>query len=298
VSLMPEMYGAAVAASGLLLARAVAVASREGIQERLNYERDAVGPRRRPRNWLLRRLASRAERRGWPGAADSYGPALAGAAVAGAGLGAWLAGPVGAVAGLGIGPVAVETTLSRRAAATRARAEAQLRDAVAVLAASLRAGLSVRRALEEAARDGRPPLRVPLQTALSRMQVGESLEVALEDLAKTLDIPDLRLLVTALRVHARVGGDLPVLLDEVAAVIGHRVESRRQIRALTAQGRASGVVLAVLPIAFVALLSWTGGDGLGAFYGTPAGAGLLLAGLACDAAGFAWISRIVRPGDR
>jgi tight adherence protein B len=169
---------------------------------------------------------------------------------------------------------------------------------VAVLAGSLRAGLSVRRALDEAARDAGPPLDGPLEVALSQMRVGEPLDVALEELANRLDVPDLRLLVTALRVHARLGGDLPVLLDEVGAVIGHRVESRRQIRALTAQGRASGAVLAVLPIAFVALLSWTGGDGLGAFYRTPLGAGLLLAGLACDAVGFAWIRRIVRPGDR
>jgi tight adherence protein B len=67
------------------------------------------------------------------------------------------------------------------------------------------------------------------------------------------------------------------------------------MRALTAQGRASGAVLAVLPIAFVTLLSWSGGDGLGDFYRTPAGSLLLVVGLACDVLGFLWIQRIVRP---
>jgi tight adherence protein B len=80
----------------------------------------------------------------------------------------------------------------------------------------------------------------------------------------------------------------------VAEVVGDRVRSRREVRAITAQGRASGAILAVLPVAFVALLSGTGGEALGAFYRTSTGAGLLLAGLACDILGFLWIRRIVR----
>jgi tight adherence protein B len=80
--------------------------------------------------------------------------------------------------------------------------------------------------------------------------------------------------------------------------VGQRVEARRGSRALTAQGRASGAVLAVLPVAFVALLSGTGGNGLGAFYRTPLGASLLLLGTLLDAAGFAWIRRIVAGVER
>jgi tight adherence protein B len=297
VRLPPELYGAAVAASGWLLSVSMAVSRTERIRERLAEPR-AVRRRRPPRTAVGRRLAARAERRGWTGRSGSYGLALGGAATAGAGLGVWLAGPVGGVVGLGGGPLVVEGVLRRRTEGARLRAEDQLREMVTVLAGALRAGLSVRRALEEAARGADPPLRDPLEDSLSRMGVGEPLEVALEGLAGRLELPDLRLLVTALRVHARLGGDLPALLDEVGSVIGQRVESRRHVRALTAQGRASGAVLAVLPIAFVALLSWTGGDGLGAFYRTPLGAGLLLAGLACDVVGFAWIRRIIRSGSR
>jgi tight adherence protein B len=100
--------------------------------------------------------------------------------------------------------------------------------------------------------------------------------------------------VTALSVHRRSGGELPAMLEEVAEIIRQRLDARRQVRALTAQGRASGAVLAVLPVAFVTLLSGTSGDGLGAFYRTPLGLGLLSAGLVCEALGFLWIQRIVR----
>jgi tight adherence protein B len=76
-------------------------------------------------------------------------------------------------------------------------------------------------------------------------------------------------------------------------VVADRVRSRREVRSLTAQGRASGAVLAVLPVAFVALLSGTGGEALGAFYRSPLGASLLVAGLVCEVLGFLWIRRIV-----
>jgi tight adherence protein B len=151
----------------------------------------------------------------------------------------------------------------------------------------------VRRAVGEAARDAGEPLSGALKLVEEQLAMGARLETSLEDMAGRLSLPDLRLVVTVLVVHRRTGGDLPTMLDEVAEVIGDRVRSRREVRAITAQGRASGAVLAVLPVAFVALLSGTGGDALDAFYRTPAGAGLLLAGLVLDLVGFLWIRRIV-----
>ena len=174
-------------------------------------------------------------------------------------------------------------------------AEEQLRETVSALASGMRSGLSVRRSLDEAARDAEKPMRSHLDRARARLSVGEPLHVALRELGEGLGLPDGRLLAAVLAVHARTGGDLPALLEEVAGIVGQRLESRRRVRALTAQGRASGAVLAVLPVAFIALLSWTGGDGLGAFYRTPAGSVLLLAGLLLEGLGFLWIRRIVRP---
>jgi tight adherence protein B len=86
------------------------------------------------------------------------------------------------------------------------------------------------------------------------------------------------------------------MLDEVTDIVGGRTETRRQARALSAQGRASGAVLAVLPVAFVGLLSGTSGSGLGAFYRTATGSALLLAGLALQGVGFLWLRRIARTG--
>jgi tight adherence protein B len=289
----PVMFGAAIATSGCLAALALAGRDRERLSGRLGASGARVEARR-PRTRLGRRLRDRASRSGWPGGTRSYLLAMVGAAGTGLALGARLGGPVGGIAGAAGGPALIHGWLGRRRSATATALEGQLREAVLALAAGVRAGRSIRGALAEAVRDAEPPMSTELQGLIRRLEIGEPIEEALDRLASRLDLPEVRLLVTALSVHRRTGGELPVLLDELAEVIGQRLDARREARALTAQGRASGVVLAALPVAFVALLSGTGGDGLGAFYRTPRGSALLAAGLLCDAVGFAWIRRLVR----
>jgi tight adherence protein B len=220
------------------------------------------------------------------------------AVLAGVALGNLLLGSVGLLAGALAGPVFARTRQARAALARRELVDRQLADAIGAIAAALRAGLSVRRAVEEAARGSDAPLRGELERVVRRVDSGEPLDAALARLDHTLGLSDAGLVVAALGVHRRTGGDLPRLLDEIEKVVRARREDRGAIRALTAQARSSGVVLAVLPIAFVALLSGTGGDDLGAFYRTSAGSGLLLIALCFQGLGFAWMRRIVRRVDR
>lgn len=287
--------GLAAVAAGALAAAAVSAASRERLLGRLGTRDGGLArPGPAPPRAAPAALVRHARARAWPRGPWSLAAALVGAGLLGAAAGFRLLGPVGGLLGAAAGPVLVEAALARRVEALRAAGEAQFREAVGALAAGLRAGLSVRRALAEAAREAEPPLSGALRAALRRLEVGEPLGRAVEGLAADLGTPDARLLATVLEIHARSGGDLPAHLDEVHRLVGRRVEARRQLRALTAQGRASGAVLAVLPVAFVGLLSGTSGNGLGAFYRTPAGAGLLGAGALLEALGFLWIRRITR----
>lgn len=291
------VFGAAVAVSGWLASLALAARRDERIRGRLGARAVPAGRAARFAD-AGARLTALARRRGWHGRPGAYVVAWFGAAVAGATLGSALAGPIGLLVGAVGGPLGVEGWLGRRRAARAASAEIQLRDFAAGLAAAVRAGLSIRLALVEAARDVDEPLGPVIAAVLRDLDSGRPIDAALERIASELELPDARLLVTALAVHRRTGGQLPLLLDELAEVVGQRVEARRGSRALTAQGRASGAVLAVLPVAFVALLSGTGGDGLGAFYRTPPGAALLVIGIILDALGFVWIRRIVGRAER
>lgn len=292
------VVGATMALSGWLASLALAARRNERIRDRLGAGPGWGTARSGASVARLEGLARLADRRGWPGRPATYAAWWVGAAVAGATIGTALAGPVGLLIGAVGGPVGVEGWLGRRREARAASGEVQLRDFVVALAAAVRAGLSIRLALVEAGRDLDEPLGPVIAAVVRDLDSGRPIEAALERIASELDLPDARLLVNALAVHHRTGGQLPTLLDEFAKLVGQRVEARRGSRALTAQGRASGAVLAVLPVAFVALLSGTGGDGLGAFYRTPTGAGLLLLGVLLDAAGFVWIRRIVGHAER
>jgi tight adherence protein B len=267
-------FGMVVGGAVTTLGIASRVAERGAMQERLG----AVAAAARPRRVVTAQ--------GWWRARSL----LVVAAVA---IGGYrLAGPVGAAA---LVIVAALMDRARRARSDRARRELeeeQLGDVVAGLAAASRAGLSLRRSLYDVAVETEEPLRRRLRVVLTRLDLGEPIEASLAPVASVS--PDGRMLAAVLVIHARVGGDLPALLDEVARVVRNRIDGRRHARALTAQGRASGAVLAVLPIAFVGLLSGTSGNALGAFYRTWAGSLLLLVGLALEGAGFMWLRRIMR----
>jgi tight adherence protein B len=266
--------------AGALAALAWSLGTREYLQHRLTEPSDRAHAVIRPPE---------------PGPSRPLLVALGMAAVL---AGAVLVGPIGMAAGA-VMPFALERALRRRRRERLAVAvEAQMQEAVMGIAAGLRAGLSIRLAVAEARRDAEPPLAEALDEVLSRLDLGESIDVALERLRSRLDARDALLVISVLRIHRRTGGDLPSLLDRVAEVIGQRAGDHRHLRALTAQAKVSGVVLAALPVAFIALLSGASGDGLGSFYRSPLGATLLLSGVFLDALGFAWMQRLVRRVER
>jgi Flp pilus assembly protein TadB len=254
------LYGAALLVSGGLLVAGINAESRRAWLRRIEPSAPApASPRVRPSRFAS---AIGRHRRRVLAAAFSGGGAF---------IGFGLMGPVGLLGGLAAGPVISRASRRRAAAARQELLDRQLAEAVDTIAASVRAGLSVRRAVAEAASDVDPPFRDELTGVVEALNAGEPLDRALARLDRGLQLADARLLVTALGVHRRTGGDLPTLLAELGQVIRSRREDRRSVRALTAQARSSGVVLAVLPVGFVALLSGTGGDGLGALSQPPGG---------------------------
>jgi tight adherence protein B len=287
-------YGLAIGAAGLFLVAAMTVADKERIVGRLGPMMRTGSVPTDPQIKARGRLEDRAATRGWPWGFGSYLAAHACGQMIGFAFGLRLAGPVGALGGAVGLSLVLESWLARKRATVREKTNEQFRDVLTALAAGTRAGLSLRRALMEAARDAESPIRQTLEGVLHRIEVGEPIEEALEKLATGSN--DARLVTTLLAVHRRTGGDLPTMLDEMTDIVGARTDTRRQARALSAQGRASGAVLAVLPVAFVGLLSGTSGSGLGAFYRTATGSTLLLAGLALQGMGFLWLRRIARTG--
>ena len=120
-----------------------------------------------------------------------------------------------------------------------------------MLAAHLRAGRSLRQALAEAPGDLPEPMRDAVADAARSLAFGAGPADALAGLG---DIRDLRLLAAAVAVQARFGGELPVLLEQMADAMHERAALVRTARVATAQARATGRLVSLMPAGGLAAL--------------------------------------------
>ncbi len=124
----------------------------------------------------------------------------------------------------------------------------QLPSALTMVASSLRSGYSFLRALQVLADEMQPPLSEEVRRVLDETAVGFSLEQALTNLVQRTQSADVKLVVTAIQIQLRVGGNLAEILDKTAALIRDRFQLASEVSALTAEGRMSTAVLVGLPI--------------------------------------------------
>lgn len=223
-----------------------------------------------------------------PGLASGGRWVAAGAAVG------WLVWtPWGAFVGAGAGLAGRRLRAARAASIACVVRDAQLADAVASIAAALRAGLSVPRALAYAAAETPPPLDASLHALVREIDLGVPTEQAVDAWATATDTGDARLLAGVLRLHRRSGGDLPAVLDQVGGALQDRRDAATEVRSLTAQARLSGAILGSLPVAFFVFLWLTSrADVEGALH-TPAGIAAVGLGLVMDALAFLWIRSLL-----
>jgi tight adherence protein B len=130
----------------------------------------------------------------------------------------------------------------------------QLSDMLNLTVNGLRAGFSTLQAMEAVSRELPRPISVEFYRVVQEMQLGITMEEALEHLLRRIDSDDLDLVVTAINIQREVGGNLAEILDVISYTIRERVRIKGQISALTAQGRATAWVIAALPIVLVLLL--------------------------------------------
>jgi Flp pilus assembly protein TadB/uncharacterized protein YegL len=179
---------------------------------------------------------------------------------------------------------------SRRCAAFAA----QLPDVLQLVAASLRSGFSLAQGLEAVVRDGNQPVAGEIGRALAEARLGVELETALDAAATRMRSRDLSWTVMAIRIQRDVGGNLAEVLLTTTQTMRERVQLRRQVRTLTAEGRLSAYILVALPIVVGCWMFLTRRDYMRPLYTEPFGIGMLVAAVALVAVGSFWLSRLVK----
>ncbi|HYN99143.1 MAG TPA: type II secretion system F family protein, partial [Actinomycetota bacterium] len=124
--------------------------------------------------------------------------------------------------------------------------------------------------------------------------LGRPMEEALERLSARIPSRDVDMWVTAMLVHRQTGGNLAGVMETSAKRVSERLQLRSEIKAMTAQGRLSGLVVAVAPLAFFFLLSIGSKEQMDFLFSSAFGLTILIAGLVMNVVGMLWIRHALR----
>ncbi len=124
----------------------------------------------------------------------------------------------------------------------------QLELVLRLMASGLRAGLGLRQALVLVMDELDDPARTEFMRVLGQANIGQSVYDALDSLAKRMPSDECSMMVRAIRVQSQTGGNLAKVLEHLAHTIKERRRVYRKMRALTAEGRMTAWVIALLPV--------------------------------------------------
>lgn len=124
----------------------------------------------------------------------------------------------------------------------------QLIEGLSSIANSLRAGSSFQQALEVLVRESSPPMSEEFAQVTHEVRLGVPIAEALNNLAKRVDSKELHISVTAINIAREAGGKLAEILNNIASTMRERNKLQGKIKALTAQGKMSGIIVGSLPI--------------------------------------------------
>ncbi len=157
----------------------------------------------------------------------------------------------------------------------------QMPEAFELLSQSLRAGHALPAGIQLIGDQMPDPIGTEFSRVHAEQDLGIPLYEALDHLADRVDLLDLRMFVTAVQIQRQTGGDLTEMMDRIAAVIRDRIKLLGHVRALTAEGRFSGLILLLLPFAVLFALLAVNPDHPKVLLENPVGQ-MLLIGSGCS----------------
>ncbi len=171
----------------------------------------------------------------------------------------------------------------------------QLPDALDMMARSLRAGHALPAAFQVVAGEMAVPISIEFARAFEEQKLGVTLERAVQGMsARAPGNGDLKIFAVSTVIQKETGGNLAEILQNIATTIRERYRFFGKLRALTAEGRASGIVLGALPIGVGLLLSALNPAYLARLFDDPKGHMILVTAIVSWIAGVLWIHRLTK----
>lgn len=204
-----------------------------------------------------------------------------------------LLGPLaGVIVGAGVLVSPVLALRQRRAQRVR-RFEEMLPSTLTLMASSMRAGFSLAQALDTVAAETQDPIKREMQRVATEVQMGRPIEDSLREVAERMESRDLAWTVMAIKIQREVGGNLASLLDTVAETMTKRERLRREVKALTAEGRLSAIVLSIFPPAMAGVLFLVQPTYIEKLFSNAIGVVAIGFAAGMSVLGWVWLQRIV-----
>lgn len=162
--------------------------------------------------------------------------------------------PVAALLALFV-PVAAQLAIRMLAGRQRRMFSEQLPDNLQVVASAMRAGQTFVGALKAVLEDAPEPSKRELRRAVMDEQVGIPLADALSGVTERMRSEDFQHVAVVAALQRETGGNTAEVIELVADTVRERIEIRRMVRGLTAQGRLSGGILSMLPVGMLIFIS-------------------------------------------
>ena len=162
-----------------------------------------------------------------------------------------------------------------------------------LVATSLASGFSLLQALDSVAKDATEPAAKEFSRALAEARIGSDVSDALDKMAVRMDSHNMRWTTMAIRIQREVGGNLSELLLTVADTMVARERLRRDVSALTAEGRMSAYILIALPIGLGAVMFVLNRQYAEKLLTTTIGNVLLGLAVVSATIGYVWMRKII-----
>jgi tight adherence protein B len=175
-----------------------------------------------------------------------------------------------------------------------AQFDEQLPEALDVIKRALKAGHPFSQCLKLVAEDMDEPINAEFEKVFSEINYGSDVRSAMLGLLERVPNLSVMALVTVVMIQKETGGNLAETLERITAVIRGRFKLQRRVRTLSAEGRMSAWILAVIPVLLFAAISITQPEYMPMLVKDPRGPNLIMGAATLGIIGIIWLRRIIK----
>ncbi|HEU4969908.1 type II secretion system F family protein [Sphingomonas sp.] len=139
-------------------------------------------------------------------------------------------------------------------------------DAIDLLVRGLRAGLPISETLGVVSAEIPGPVGEEFRIVTDKMKIGRTMDVALQETADRLGIPEFQFFCITLAIQKETGGNLAETLSNLADVLRKRAQMKLKIKAMSSESKASAYIVGSLPFIVFGLIWFINNKYMGNFF--------------------------------